>query len=137
MDHVIIDSLYLFLRISDVLIDLFTRELRKCDAIDKKKSFSEGFLRSKYKHMNAYEYFLQSNEINFHFHINKDTKSLDYRDLTGPEKLKLFQNINISTLLQGSNNAQDLQVIWDDFIDLIQELKKRLLIRGEYCSAKR
>ena len=62
--------------------------------------------------------------INFHFHINKDTQSLDYRDLTGPKKLKLFQNINISTLLQGSNNAQDLQVIWDDFIDSIKELKK-------------
>ena len=38
MDHVIIDTLHLFLRISDVLIDLFIRELRRSDAIEKKKN---------------------------------------------------------------------------------------------------
>ena len=38
MDHVIIDTLYLFLRISDVLIDLLIRELRRSDAIEKKKN---------------------------------------------------------------------------------------------------
>ena len=37
MDHVIIDTLHFFLRISDVLIDLFIRELRRSDAIEKKK----------------------------------------------------------------------------------------------------
>ena len=37
MDHVIIVTLHLFLRISDVLIDLFIRELRRSDAIEKKK----------------------------------------------------------------------------------------------------
>ena len=36
MDHVIIDTLHLFLRISDVLIDLLIRELRRGDAIEKK-----------------------------------------------------------------------------------------------------
>lgn len=36
MDHVIIDTLHLFLRISDVLIDLLIRELRRSDAIDNK-----------------------------------------------------------------------------------------------------
>jgi len=37
MDHVIIDTLHLFLRISDVLIELLIRELRRSDAIEKKK----------------------------------------------------------------------------------------------------
>ena len=37
MDHVVIDNLHMFLRISDVLIDLFIRELKRCDAVDKKK----------------------------------------------------------------------------------------------------
>ena len=36
MDHVIIDTLYFSLRISDVLIELLTRELRRGDAIEKK-----------------------------------------------------------------------------------------------------
>ena len=48
---------------------------------------------------------------------------MDYRDLTGPE-LKRFQNIKISVLLQRSEAANGLQVIWDDFIDLIKELNK-------------
>jgi hypothetical protein len=85
MDHVIIDTLHLFLRISDVLIDLLIRELKRSDAIEKKKSFSEGFVRDKYKHMAAYEDLLKSLGINFHFQVNKDTKKLDYRDLVGPE----------------------------------------------------
>lgn len=37
MDHVIIDTLHFFLRISDVLIDLFIRGLRRSDALEKKK----------------------------------------------------------------------------------------------------
>ena len=41
MDHVVIDNLHMFLRISDVLIDLFIRELKRCDAVDKKKTFSD------------------------------------------------------------------------------------------------
>lgn len=67
MDHVIIDTLHLFLRISDVLIDLLIRELKRSDAIEKKKSFSEGFVQDKYKHMAAYEDLLKSLGINFHF----------------------------------------------------------------------
>ena len=39
MDHVIIDTLHLFLMISD--------------AIEKNLTFSEGFVRDKYKHMTA------------------------------------------------------------------------------------
>ena len=39
LDHVVIDTLHLFLRISDNLIDLFVRELRRQDSIDKKNFF--------------------------------------------------------------------------------------------------
>ena len=70
MDHVIIDTLHFFLRISDVLIDLFIRELRRSDAIDKKKKTSDGFPRDKYKHMACYEEFIKSMGITFNFRIN-------------------------------------------------------------------
>ena len=99
VDHVIIDTLHLFLRISDVLIDLLIRELTKSDAIEKNKTFSDGFPRDKYKHMASYEEFVKSIGISFNFRINKESKKLECRDLTGPEKLKLFQNINIPALL--------------------------------------
>ena len=75
-----------------MLIDLFIRELRRSDAIEKKKT-SDGFPRDKYKHMACYEEFIKSMGITFNFRIKKESKKLEYRDLTEPEKLKLFQNI--------------------------------------------
>ena len=114
MDHVVIDTLHLFLRISDVLIDLLIRELRRSDAVEKKTTFSDGFLRDKYKHMASYEEFVKSIGISFNFRINKESKKLEYRDLTGPEKLKLFQNINIPTLLPRYSQK---------FMELIGDLK--------------
>ena len=111
MHHVIIDTLHLFLRISDVLIDLLIRELRRSDSIEKMKTFSDGFPRDKYKHMASYEEFVKSIGISFNFRINKESKKLEYRDLTGPEKLKLFQNINIPTLLPWYSQNKEIQVM--------------------------
>lgn len=64
---IVFDMLHLFFGIADVLIDLFIRELRRSDAIDKKKSFLEVFLSNKYKYMATYKDVLQSTGINFHF----------------------------------------------------------------------
>lgn len=51
MDHVVIDTLHLFLQISDNLIELLIREMRKQDTVDKVNSFPSGFNREEYKHM--------------------------------------------------------------------------------------
>ena len=40
LQNVVIDNLHLFLRVSDVLIDLLIVELKRQDAIDKARSFS-------------------------------------------------------------------------------------------------
>ena len=93
MDHVVIDTLHLFLRVSDVLIELLILELRKQDAINKNQTFANGFARDKFNHMAKYETFLKSIGIKFEWFVNKDTKKLQYRDLTGPEKLLLFQKL--------------------------------------------
>lgn len=53
LDYVIIDTLHLFSRISDNLIELLLRELRRQDAIDKKDTLANGFSREKFKHMAA------------------------------------------------------------------------------------
>ena len=45
IDHVIIDTLLMFLRISDNLIELLIRELYRKDAIDKVSTFSNGFVK--------------------------------------------------------------------------------------------
>ncbi|CAB4030476.1 Hypothetical predicted protein [Paramuricea clavata] len=52
---VIIDTLHLYLRITDNLIKLLIRELKRADAIERKKLFTDNFPRDKYKHMAEYE----------------------------------------------------------------------------------
>ena len=64
-DHVIIDTLHLFLRISDNLTELLIRELRRKDACEKITTFPNGFSREKFKHMAAYETFLKTLSISF------------------------------------------------------------------------
>ena len=124
IDHVIIDTLHLFLRISDNLIELLIRELRRQDAIDKVNTFSSGFFRTKYKHMAGYETFVKSLGITFEWKINKDTKKLEYRDLTGPVKRVLIQNVNFKSLLPNCHVTDDLQVLWSSFMDIIGDLKR-------------
>jgi hypothetical protein len=60
IDHVIIDTLHLFLRISDNLINLLILELRRQDFIDKINTFTSGFQRSKYKHIHRFKKWLTS-----------------------------------------------------------------------------
>ena len=123
MDHVIIDTLHLFLRISDNLFELLIRELKRQDAIDKVKTFPCGFNREKYKHMAGYEHFLRQTGISFEWRVEPNTKKLEYRDLTGPEKLRVNQNINIQALLPNFEDHRKLENLWNDFMEIIGDLK--------------
>ena len=49
-------------------------------------------------------------------------KRLEYRDLNGPEKLLLFQNIRIPALLPSLTQAERIQKLWEDFMDIIGDL---------------
>ena len=99
---VVIDILHMFLRISGVLMTLLLLELRKLDATEKTKTF-KSFDRDSYKHLAAYEDLLASIGITgFSFYIGKESSILKYRELIGPEKLKLFNNLDrIRSLLDG------------------------------------
>ena len=99
MDHVVIDTVHLFLRVSDVLISLLILELRTQDCIGQKQTFPKGFPREKFNHLASYKSFIRSLGIRFEWSVNKDTRQLTYRDLTGPEKLLVFNKIDIVQLL--------------------------------------
>ena len=136
LDHVIIDTLHLFLRIADNLIELLIQQLKQQDALDKNQKFTGEFLRQKFKHMAAYESFLQNLGISFQWRVNPDTKKLDYRDLTGPEKLILFQHINIADLLPNSENKIKIKDLWVNFMDIIGDLKLTFTTREHVDSFK-
>ena len=123
IDHVIIDTLHLFLRVSDILVDLLIRKLRRKDAIEKTQTFANGFCYNKYKHMATYEKFLKDLGINFEWKINKDNKKLEYRDLTGPEKLKLFKNVDFELFFPDDNEKEKLRVLWLLFMEIVDDLK--------------
>ena len=97
--NVVVDNLHLFLRVADILINHLIEELRRQDAIDKAKKFST-FECSKYRHIYHYEKFASTLGIpSYNFYIGQTSKQLKVRTLTGPEKLKLFRHIDISSLL--------------------------------------
>ena len=53
MDHMIIDTLHLFLRICDTLIENLIRQPTLADPIEKITALSSGFDVGKHKHMEA------------------------------------------------------------------------------------
>jgi len=72
------------------------RQFRQLDSIEKKVTFADGFPRDFCKHMAGYKAFHSNLGISFQWNIGKESKKLEYRDPTGPEKLKLFEHKNIN-----------------------------------------
>ena len=91
IQRVVIDTLHLFLRISDVLINLLIRDIRVLDATNNNKVTTN--------YMIVYQNFLnEACKIHFRFYTDKESKALKWRDLTGPEKKRLLERIDIPTL---------------------------------------
>ena len=61
---------------------------------------------------------------------DKNSKDIKYRDFTGPEKVRLFQNINIPALFPALHNNTKIQDLWINFFELINEINE------DTCDAK-
>lgn len=82
---------------------------------------------SKYQHIQCYQTFVSSLGIpGFEFYVGRSSKELKCRSLTGPEKLKLFQNINIQTLLPSFSPvvSQQIQNLWNELLSLNATISK-------------
>ena len=118
---IIPDILHLFLRVSDTLINLLILDLRRLDGIEKFRS--NEFKPSTFENINRYIIFLNVNcKIPFHMYADKDSKILKWRDLTGPEKLRLFKAIKIPELFPKLNQSNKIQQIWNDFKSIYDTL---------------
>ena len=121
LSHVVIDNLHLFLRVADVLINLLITELRQQDSIDQRKRFTGQFDVSKFKHLENYEKFVSSLGIpSFQFYVGQASKALKCRSLTGPEKLKVFDSIDIKSLLPtiSDDTSTRIQHLWTELLEL-------------------
>lgn len=120
--RVIPDILHLFLRISDVLTNLLILELRRMDGLDKvkPKSLDQGNA----DHLTRYEKFLNENcKVSFHFYTDKDSKQVKWRDLVGPEKMKVFSKLVIPELFPDFSQGDKVQKIWQDFMGIYNLLR--------------
>ncbi len=122
IENVVIDTLHLFLRITDNLQNLLILELRQQDHTEKKITFTDLNMQ-KMKYMESFQTFVNDQcKINFQWFIDKETKKLKWRDFTGPEKLTLFSKINIPSLLPNFEQSDSIQKIWDSFMKIYKTL---------------
>ena len=127
LTNVVIDNLHLFLRTSDVLIDLLITELKRQDAIDKATKINK-FDKTKCKHLSAYEDFVSGLKIpGFQFYVGQTSRALKCRSLTGHEKLRVMSNIVIKDLLPSlaDETSQKIQGLWDNLLDLNLTLSQK------------
>ena len=130
MHKVIIDNLHLFLCISDLLTNLLILDIRRLDGIEKACSSELG----KYQNLNKYIELLKECKIPFHFYMCKDSKKLKWRDLTGPEKHRLFARIDLPNAFPTIPHVQKIQCIWEEFRRLNSLLSSESFTASEISS---
>ena len=121
LDHVVPDVLHLFLRVTDVLFNLLVTEMRRQDGIERSlEKLSTASSLSKL------ETFLNETcHIPFKFWVCKETKSLTWRDLMGPEKLLLLEKIDLPALVPHLPNVEAIQALWKSFQQLHESLQSK------------
>ena len=108
IDHVVIDTLHIFLHVADILINPLIGDLHFQDGIE--KATSVNYDPSRCTHLALYEKYLnESCKISFKFYISEENKKLCWRDLTGPEKHRLFEHIDIVKLFPSLPRKQEIQ----------------------------
>ena len=91
------------------------------DGIEKIKI--KEFSKSNASFLHTYVKFLNQNcKISFHMYLEKDTSQLKWRDLTGPEKLKLFKKLKIPEIFPTFPQSNKVQEIWDGLLQINEYL---------------
>ncbi|RNA32675.1 hypothetical protein BpHYR1_027990 [Brachionus plicatilis] len=122
----IIDMLHLYLRISDNLLNLLIKECCEADKFD--MGAISKFDLSQYHHLNTLQTTLRSKcNIRLMFQWVPETRKLNWRDLVGPEKNRLFENLRLVEVIPEYANLELLQKIWDDFYSIIKLVRNNEL----------
>lgn len=119
--RVVPDTLHLFIRIADQLVNHLVCELRLADNLPKSLS---SFSVTQYSNISKFQEFIHQMGINdWYFYVDKGTKQICTRDFTGVEHLKIFQNIDIEDMIPHHPKCKCIKEIWSEFLSLIVELK--------------
>ena len=64
----------------------------------------------------SYENFLNTEcKIIFKWNVDKNSKEITYQDLTGPEKVRLFEKMDIASQFPALCKAKEIGQFWTDF----------------------
>jgi hypothetical protein len=116
-ENIILDTLHMFLRISDKLEEYLLKDLELLD-----KSFSENLenLPNKKKYFD----FLLRLKIKKPYYIDEKTKKVISRSLNGTEKKKLFMNIDLTNLFPELKNKENKSKLWKIFYQTYLDINK-------------
>ena len=102
----------MFLRVTDVLVDLLLLELKRLDRIEKATSVKS---LEQLQYIRKYESTLKTIGVSgFSFWIGRESKKLKCRTLTGPEKLIVFEKLDIIATFPDIPDCEDVQALWHD-----------------------
>jgi hypothetical protein len=115
--RIVIDVLHLFLRITDVLYVLFVSDLRELDGKQKNQVdlSTQPHLRQFFADLTAIY------QIRRPFYVNG--KELKLRDLQGPEKKKLFSNVDLKVYSPENQKLRMVNKLWIDFMTIFNKIK--------------
>ena len=129
----IIDILHMFLRISDLLYNLLFIEIQVLEfkvtgQYNENPDIEKTILIKRFR-----DFLVNICKIKKPLYVDekKVKKEIKLKDLNGPEKLRLFNNINIVKLLPGYEKRKENQNLWTDFMKLYVALKKNSLTSEE------
>jgi hypothetical protein len=121
----VLDSLHLFLRISDVLFDLLINDIADSDKFTNSSIFNP----EKHIGLNSFFEYLKKNKIHSYKKIvNNQTKTVStvLSSLTGKPRWEIFKTIKIKKRfrsLYGKRKANLVGKIWSSFYGIMQYMK--------------
>ncbi len=104
-----------------MLYDLFIQDLRNLDG----KQKNELDLTNMPHLHQFYTDLIKTYNINRPFYLKE--KSLQHRDLQGPEKKKIFSDINLVNYAENNEKIKQTETIWKDFLKIFNQIKKKEL----------
>ena len=119
--RIVVDTLHLFLRITDVLYDLFIKDLRQIDGKQKNETdfTTQPHLRQFFSDL------FEIYKIRRPYYV--DGNKIKIRDLQGPEKKKLFNEVDLKLFAPNNEKIIKTDKLWKDFMSIFNDIKSNQL----------
>jgi hypothetical protein len=126
LNNVLIDTLHLFMRITEQLLNKVLKECKNADGISKKQRFTPIVN----KHCTEFIRFMNANKIHYNLFSTKKS-AIQGNSLTGRQLMKFIENIDVIKILPNYKHKFRLQKLIDDFHLIYRDLKEEKMSSSE------